>query len=237
MMHVVRGIYLPNDDTHFPDMLKRAPMVDGRGTYQLNKATPAIRLTENKLVALDIGAHVGLWSMTLSKHFRTVHAFEPSPAHIECFRMNLNHRKNVHLHEFALGNSNGIAGFVPVAGNSGNAHLVNDMGEQSHDCLVNLNRLDDIARSLAILHADFIKIDVEGYEWNVVSGAENFIRLSKPVMVVEQKPGNAERYGNKTGEVIDLLQSWGARVEWEKSGDFCLKWGTGNASEVGLDRV
>ena len=40
-------------------------------------------------VALDIGAHVGIWSMRLAEKFKRVHAFEPVPKHIECWKQNM----------------------------------------------------------------------------------------------------------------------------------------------------
>ena len=40
-------------------------------------------------VALDIGAHVGIWSTRLAQRFKNVIAFEPVPKHIECWKQNM----------------------------------------------------------------------------------------------------------------------------------------------------
>ena len=71
---------------------------------------------------------------------------------------------------------------------------------------------------------DLLKIDVEGWEVQVVRGGERVIRECKPVVVVEQKPGHAEAYGFGRRDAVDLLASWGAEVAWEKAGDVCMRW-------------
>src|SRR5690606_32560895 len=87
-MKQVQGIWLPDGDTHFARMMVKEParMYYGSpvGVYQHFKIEKAMGLVENRKTALDIGAHVGFWSMWLSDEFDSVHAFEPSPAHAEC---------------------------------------------------------------------------------------------------------------------------------------------------------
>lgn len=225
-MQKVLGIYLPDGDTHFPDMLRRSPLLDGKGTYQLNKIEAAIVLCKQKRVAVDIGAHVGLWSRVLARSFEKVHAFEPVREYLECLHLNIEEAKGKVLvcGNILLGSEQGIASVMRVASNSGNTHVgVLVEGEfEAGGVHLAMYRFDDLWEGN---YVDFMKIDVEGYEYEVVLGAAETIKRTKPVMVVEQKPGNAERYGRKTGEVLDLLKSWGASIVWEKSGDYCLKWG------------
>lgn len=190
------------------------------GSYQLKKIEAALPFVQKKGVALDVGAHVGLWTRVLAASFEIVYAYEP--VFYDILSLNMVPRfKNVAIRPFALGNMNGIVGFHRVLENSGNSRVSPTM-----DVAVNMHRLDDIVKDPDQAHsrADFIKIDVEGYEYAVIQGAEQFIKNSKPAMVVEQKKGNSERYGFKTGAAIELLQSWGAKIQWEKSGDFCLTW-------------
>ena len=47
-------------------------------------------------VALDVGAHVGIWSMRLAEKFKRVYAFEPVPKHIECWKQNMQKFINEH---------------------------------------------------------------------------------------------------------------------------------------------
>lgn len=218
-----KGVWLPDGDTHFVDHLDKGPVIDGVGTYQLSKLEAAVDAYCTKTrVAIDIGAHVGLWSRILAIKFQTILAFEPVPAHTECFIKNLVRKGTcrVHLFPVALGNEDGVRHILTTADNSGNAHL-NPNG--SGGIQVKMRRLDDYVLD----HhqgIDFIKVDVEGAELDVVKGAKETIRRYKPVMVVEQKKGHGQRYGVPDTAAVDLLKTWGAQVMWMKNGDYCLKW-------------
>lgn len=183
----------------------------------MNKLQAMLPVCRQRRTALDIGAHVGLWSRVLAYYFQQVIAFEPVPEHVACFHDNLADLKNVELHQIALGAVAGPVKIEITPENSGNAHI----GKGANGITVPLERLDDLGLPPSI---DFIKIDVEGFEEAVIRGGEQLIRKQQPVMVVEQKLGNAEKQGFKTGGAIILLESWGARIKWKRSGDFCMSW-------------
>lgn len=225
-MKQVNGIYLPEYDTHFEKHLLKGPLFEGKGTYQYNKIEAALKECKIRSVALDIGAHVGLWSRVLCRHFAHVIAFEPVPIHRMCFDANLGEAANwkaggnVCLHPDALGRDERLIHINPTPGNSGNAHVDLMKMEGAELIEVQQRPLD----YYQLKNISFIKIDVEGYELEVIKGGEQTIREQKPVMVVEQKPGNARKYGFKDTEAIILLQKWGARVVWNMGGDYCLRF-------------
>lgn len=68
---------------------------------------------------------------------------------------------------------------------------------------------------------DFIKIDVEGWEMNVLKGAEETLK-HKPVICVEQKPNKGQEYGWKETEAKDFLKSKGYQLRRIMAGDFIL---------------
>ena len=219
-----KGIWLPDGDTHFIDHLDKGPMVADAGTYQFSKLEAAIAHCEHRRTALDIGAHVGMWSRVLALTFETILAYEPVPEHRDCFVKNLTRPGNcrVHLFPVALGNEDKTIHILTTADNSGNAHI-NPNGVAVNGIKVHQRRLDDYV--LNHHHGiDFIKIDVEGWELEVIKGAKETIRRHKPVMVVEQKKGHGQRYGVPDTAAVDLLKVWGAQVVWMKNGDYCLKW-------------
>jgi FkbM family methyltransferase len=214
-MKVVRGIALPDTDTHFASMIDAGPMVGGKGTYQLAKLQPAVALCKRRGLAIDIGAHVGLWSRVLAGMFEKVIAFEPVPEHIECFKANIAGQDNVTLHPWAVGASEGSIQIARTAGNSGNCRVDESGDVAAHCCMIDKVHLGGEP-------VDFIKIDVEGSELFVVQGALETITTDWPVIVCEQKPGNAERYGLGQTDAVKLLCKWGYKVAWEKVGDYCL---------------
>ena len=129
--------------------------------------------------------------------------------------LNMQGHTNVELLPFAVSDHAGTLRIAMPDGNSGNAHVGND-GE-----LVRSIVLDHYALGRRV---DFMKIDVEGFEAKVLAGAQALIKRDKPVIVIEQKPGNAERYGFKQKDALTMLKSWGATEVAEMSGDHILKW-------------
>lgn len=215
---LVNGIYLPHSDTHFKRHLEKGPIVEGKGTYQYSKIERALDLCrrEGKLMrhAVDIGAHVGLWSRILAVHFDKVTAYEAHPDLAWIFLKNADMDK-VRLVNVPLADTRRPLAIDYVADNSGNAHISpkSDGGMMAepldHFCLESV---------------DFIKIDVEGFEKFVIQGGEQTIRDCRPVMVAEQKPGNGSRYGITDTAAIDLLTSWGMVVDSVKAGDYFMVW-------------
>jgi len=215
-MKQVEGIFLPDDDEHFEYHLKSNPQFKGAATYQWTKLKAALDVIpdDRRRYAVDVGAHVGLWSRVLAYKFDFVWAFEPMPQLIECFESNVTH-PNVTLFEFALGRTNGKVSMSFESNNSGNSRI-------------DLNGLEPVQMvtfdSFKIDRLDFMKVDTEGTELDVLVGARESIGKHKPYILVEQKPGNAERYGHKKTEAVEFLRAMGATLIWAKSGDYFLGW-------------
>lgn len=218
-MKQVEGIWLPDGDTHFEAHLRKGKLFNGAGTYQYVKIEMALAECEDRRgLAVDVGAHVGLWTRVLAYHFKSVVAFEPVPLLVNCWKANCGKILNAELRHVALsdGGSDHI-GMEPALENSGNCRVYR--AESTSTLSVAASSLD---RQAGLDGLDFLKIDVEGWEEFVVRGGEQLIRSRKPVVVVEQKPGNAEAYGLRRRGAEELLQSWGARKLWERSGDVCM---------------
>ncbi len=220
-MKKIEGIWLPNSDEHFEFHLKQGEKFRGAGTYQLRKIQAAIELTskDTRRLAIDVGAHVGLWSRVLCRYFSRVIAFEPVPDLSVCLAANLDGIDNVDVFDVALSSTSVPSLAMTAPGeNSGNWAV---------SCSVEAAHIDVVARTLdsyAFSDVDLIKIDVEGWEREVLLGGRETIQRCKPVMVVEQKPGNAEKYGVDRLAAVELLKSWGADVLWVKAGDYCMGW-------------
>lgn len=208
------GIWLPDDDTHFRDLLPTSPLVDGKGTYQLTKIRMALRFVTNWRRAIDIGAHVGLISRILAKDFEIVEAFEPVPDHARCFAENVE-AENVTLYQCALGAAEGRLAITRCVGNSGNSRVAPD-----GDISVSVQTLD----SFEFEHVGFLKLDVEGYEREALLGSVDTLARCKPTIIVEQKPGNGSRYGHGDHGALRFLEKLGARIVAQKAGDYVLVW-------------
>ena len=171
--------------------------------YEQGEYDNIIKHIPNFDVALDVGAHVGIWTRRLAQKFKTVVAFAPVPKHQECWKKNMENfvKENpdwgnyTTLHNVALGHENGTATMkVPDTTNTGMASLVHEIynvrtqerwvqpgWEKFPEIQVKTRTLD----SYEFEKIDFMKIDVEWFELRVLQGAEQTIRKHKPVMYVE----------------------------------------------------
>lgn len=213
------GIWFPEDEDALTVQLDKAggmPRFAGGATYQLRKFWMACPQIQNFDAAVDVGANVGLWTRVLAQCFEKVHAFEPMPENAECFHRNV-HQRNVYFHQLAVGS---IADTARMIYRGGNSQVATDAEEATHR--VKMVALDD----MELGPVDFIKIDTEGYEFDVVRGAEKLIRKYQPVIILEQKAHlkNAERYGRHENAATGLLCKWGAGVVAESGGDVVVRW-------------
>jgi FkbM family methyltransferase len=214
-MKLHQGVWLPDGETHLTAWMDRAgEIVDGKGTYQIKKLRTAVSFCKQFRTAVDVGGHCGLWSMQLVKQFEMVHAFEPVEAHRDCFRLNVPMNKGAwQLHECALGEKEDLISIHTAETSSGDS-WVKGPGK------IPMHRLDDFALG----NVDFIKLDTEGHELFILRGGAEMLKANKPVVIVEQKPGHAQRFGVGDQDAVPYLKSLGARVVRELSGDFVMVW-------------
>lgn len=159
---------------------------------QLPEILRAVKLCRSTCgIAVDAGAHIGIWSVELSRHFERVHAFEPVRENYLCLLENIA-RLKVTVHPNAVGDREGYCEmFLPRDGNSGMAYATEELSGRSST--VDVHTLD----SYQFRDVGLIKIDVEGYEGNVVLGALGTIMDSRPVIVFEDNGLGPKRYGSK----------------------------------------
>ena len=147
---------------------------------------------EPKGIVVDCGAHIGLFTLRCLKSLHTTFciAIEPNPLNARLLRMNLlmNGVEKFLLIEAATGSSNdGIKLFLNNL--SSRSSIVRKTAEYIR---VKQVKLDDVISALT-QRIDFIKIDVEGAELEVLKGASKLIERDKPVLVIETGNGNLRR--------------------------------------------
>jgi FkbM family methyltransferase len=196
-MKQVHGLWFPDYDTHFPRMLEKSLKNDGVIRYQWRARELAIENCDQRRVCIDIGANVGLWACELVDHFDQVIAFEPVEEFRNCFDKNVK-KSNYTMHPLALGKEDSFIDMNIVQGNTGHSHInMNSYGKGK----IPLKTLD----SFNLDNIDMIKIDVEGFEEEILIGAEY-----KDAMI--ELPS------------VKLLEKWGYRVVGQVKKDWVLKW-------------
>jgi FkbM family methyltransferase len=197
------GIWLPETEQHM------VPMAED---YQLEKLFAALRFTKNNAVAVDVGAHCGLWSRRLVKMFKKVYAFEPIPLHREAFQRNV--VGDYELFPFACGDKDAVVKMKTVPHSTGDTLI-----DESGDVEARVVRIDDYLDT----PCDFLKIDTEGYEEFVLMGAKKLLK-SRPCVIVEQKPKKAQKYGLRETGAVRFLRKLGAVQRAVIAGDYIMSW-------------
>lgn len=134
-------------------------------------------------VIFDIGANTGLHSIFLAKLYSSVKifAFEPLPANVKYIKdiKIINKLVNIEVIESAIGAHVGDVFFNTSTNNS-----MGHISEQKTGLKVKINTLDEFI-SFRKLNPNFIKIDVEGSEIDVLQGFSNLIETVFPIIVIE----------------------------------------------------
>lgn len=163
------------------------------GLYEPHIVKEIINNTPKGGVCFDVGANIGHHSIVMSQCVQNngkVFAFEPIPHIREQMKesLTLNEINNVEIISDALSNKEGELNLHLRDGNIGGSSLV-DVGD-SKTIKVNVKTLD----SYNYRKVDFIKIDVEGFEYNVLLGGEKTIEKYQPVILFEYSPIYYRRY-------------------------------------------
>jgi len=151
-------------------------------------------------VILDIGAHYGELTFFFSKIFpnSTIYSFEPTKKSFKYLlkvikKLNL---KNIVPKNLALGEKEGISHLDTSKDSAMNS--ISAKGEK-----IIVNTLDGFIKKSKIKNLDFIKCDVEGFEYFVFKGGLESIRKFKPIIFSEIQEKWYTKYGEKSA--FDLL--------------------------------
>ena len=153
-------------------------------------------------VLLDVGAHVGKYTVRLSRLYGKVIAFEPNPENLKTLRKNLELNKcsNVEVLEFAAGDFEGELELHDMGGSS----TFLGVKQKTPVYKVYVKRIDDLVE-----HADVVKIDAEGWEERVVRGMYRLIERDLPLIVIEHHEARGyKNLGDMKGRIRRLLSGY-----------------------------
>jgi FkbM family methyltransferase len=132
-------------------------------------------------IALDVGANVGNHTLAFSRLFDRVLAFEPLPRLADRLEAKVAARPNVTVHRVALSDRNGVARFAPPTTYNWGKGKIDDAGTR----IVQVVRGDELLAARDAGRVNFVKIDVEGHEVEVLSGLRHTIARDRPVVMFE----------------------------------------------------
>lgn len=182
-------------------------------TYQLF-ANKKYKTQENKLyksflkensVAIDVGANIGTISLTMATYATNgqVLSFEPSSLFFKILQENIkiNPQGNIiKAYNYALGNGEGFVGF-----NEEKEDDTTFTVDPSSKNKVPLARLDSFTKEYPKI--DLLKIDVEGYEEDVLLGALETLSKTETI-IIEFITENFTKNNKNQTKVIEILEKY-----------------------------
>lgn len=156
-----------------------------RGVYEQGTVSVLQDFLKAGDTFVDVGANIGWLSLVgadrVAKNGK-VYAFEPVPTTFDILKSNkkLNEFSQIELNQFALGNKEETLTIYPEKENRGGASILNHHSEKGVD--IEVKKLDNLIINSTI---NVIKIDVEGFELDVLKGAIETIKKDNPKLIIE----------------------------------------------------
>jgi len=169
-----------------------------RNAYLINTHEPNIvklitELCQPGMRVLDIGAHVGYFSLLFSVRVGPtghVTTLEPNPQNFSKIgaMVNANGLTNIEVCALAASDENGTVDFVTEeTGQMG--HIISGgVGGNTGIVTVRAVRVDSLCEQLRLDHIDLIKLDIEGAEAKALMGMAGLLARSRPLVICEWHP-------------------------------------------------
>ena len=161
--------------------------LEDAGNGQRLQRDAALKYVKQWRVCLDIGSNIGQWTRPLAKRFESVVCFEPNPNFRECFQKNIQ-EKNVLLWPYGLSNKEHKA-----------KQDFNSTVLQQEDGDIDCRTLD----SFGLTNVDFVKIDVDGFEVPLLTGAKETLTKNNPVINIEMKESKRSDIVSRSRQILE----------------------------------
>jgi FkbM family methyltransferase len=156
------------------------------------------RIIQPEYVVIDIGANLGYFAKTFSRLVPNgkLIAIEPLPQFHAVLDLFIGSKENVELHNVALGKTSGSITMVLPKTNgmmrTGLPHVMRNEQEGEHQTTQQVQMVNTSAFFSTFERIDYIKCDIEGHEWEVISQLGAVLKEKRPIVQIEIDPKNTE---------------------------------------------
>lgn len=165
-------------------------------------------------VFLDVGAHVGLWSLQMSEWYQcryniipTIYAIEPDKDNVVQLKRNAMQAQTGIVPVWAAAWNTPDLLYLKASTHPARHRMVKN---QEHVDMVRIQgiALDGMASTTQQRQCDVIKIDVEGAELQVLNGARQILMDNDQLMVVvEYAPSHFKQYGYTADQITAFMKA------------------------------
>ncbi len=175
-----------------------------------------LNLQFKNMVVYDIGGFEGIFTIFFARavgQAGRVLTFEPNPLNLEVIRNNvaINHFRNVTIFPIGVGKEKvqTTMSFDPnsTATGSLNPHIRNYIQQQKGTLTIpiKVDAIDNLFKQHHLPPPDFVKIDVEGMELDVLTGITNILEKFKPKLFIEIHGLNEQKKLQNVQEIVNFL--------------------------------
>lgn len=192
-------ILLASDLSILPGLLNK--------TYEKQELAYVQKTLQPGQIFYDIGANFGLYSVLASQTVGAngcVYAFEPAPETYKNLQKNTQSLKNIKAFPYAVGAENGTLQLHFDSNKPGCSSALTSLGQAA--TAVPVIKIDTFLQEGKIQPADFIKIDVEGYEYEVLQGLMSSVKPNT-VILCEFNPSFLRHVGRNPQDFLDFVHS------------------------------
>jgi FkbM family methyltransferase len=193
------------------------------GNYEEEETRKIVKHVKPDMTAFDIGANIGYFTLLMAQLVGPngcVFAFEPNPIMYSQLKSNIAINPQledgrIRAFPVALGKEKGLSSFFcPILGHEGVGGL-KDVQRAPVNKIINVDveTLDNFTMKHNVKRLDFLKIDVEGGEYDVFKGSEYVLRELRPIILFEACELNANPYGYRVFEELQYLEQRGYTVK------------------------
>jgi len=193
---------------------KREPPVEAFNfcAYEDQDSKMINKLAENCKIIFDIGANIGWYSIQFALcESKFIYAFEPVKSIFQKLEQNikLNALNNIYSFNAGLSDKNMEADIYYDPNLTGASSLKGLNKNYLEKIKCKFLKLDDFLYENNVSKVDFLKIDVEGNELNVIKGGLNCIKSNKPILFLELLRKWAKEFNYHPNDVVKILDEIG----------------------------
>jgi FkbM family methyltransferase len=185
------------------------------GVYEVATTKLVTKIVKPGMKILDIGGNIGYYTLLMGKligNHGKMWVFEPVDSYRQQNKWHIENNQftdKITLFDFAISDAEGTE-VIAVDNTSATMHynnLLPSSNERKEQ--IKLDTLDNVCEKFALPPIDFIKIDTDGHEPQILNGAQKFFAQQKPIILIEFAQLALDAAGSDVRKLKDSLESLG----------------------------
>ena len=185
-----------------------------QGTYEPETFEKIKEIFKNKQIKSfwDVGANVGIYSVFIAKRYSCyIYAFEPSKKYHSFLKLNTTFFKKVKAYNFGIGSINKKEKIILTDEPGSNYIARNKFDKNTKKS--EICEIRTIKKLSKIKTPNLVKIDVEGFEFEILNHSIDFFKQNKTILILEIDEENLKRYSKNKKDMLHLLKSRNYLIE------------------------